>query len=93
MADKKPTEKHAQPPDVFVSTDLLDPATVVRRLREEDDPLSKHFATRFKPETLRLVRDHDASKRGAKQLEVALIEEFNRIAAGPLVVQRFCIDG
>ena len=85
MAEKKAIENDALPPDVFVSTDLLDPATVVRRLQDDHAPLSRHFATRFRPETLRLVRDHDTSKPVAKQLNVGIIEEFNLIAAGPLV--------
>ena len=85
MADKKAKEKDAQPAEVFVSTDLFDPATAVRRLQEADDPLSRHFATRFRPETLRLVSDHDASKPVTRQLKVALVEELNRIVAGPPV--------
>jgi hypothetical protein len=85
MADKKATEKDAKPPDVFVPGDLLNPDTLLRRLQDDNAPLSRYFATRIRPETLRLVRDHDTSKPVAKQLKVALIEEFNRIVAGPLV--------
>ena len=84
MADKKTTERDDQVPEVFVFDDLLEPATIVRRLQGADDPLSRHFATRFKPETLRLVNDQETSKPVARQLRAALIEEFNRIVAGPL---------
>ena len=83
MANNKPGEKSNQPL-LFVPTDFLDPASVVSKLQNDNDPLSRHFASRFRPEILKLVREHDTSKPVKKQLIKALTEEFIRIATGPL---------
>ena len=88
MADKRRTPKDAKPPHEivpFVPTDLLDPTALVRRLQDERDPISRHLATRFRPETLKLVNDHDTTKPVGKALTIALTEDFKRIAGGPLV--------
>ena len=84
MANNKTAEKGNQPL-LFVPTDFLDPQSVVTKLQNDNDPFSRHFVSRFRPEVLKLVRDHDTSKPVKKQLINVLTEEFIRIATGHLI--------
>ena len=59
--------------------DILDPAGMVTKLQDAQDPLSQYLVGRFRPETRKVLDDFDGSREASDAVAMALIDEFNEL--------------